>query len=60
MLIDNGIEIIYEDEAIVVIYKPSMLASETDKVGSPDVVSTLRNHYTVNGGAKYIFSWLVS
>lgn len=55
MLIENGIEIIYEDEAIVVIYKPAMLASETDKVGAPDVVSTLRNYYTVNGGAKYIY-----
>jgi len=36
-------EIIYQDNDIVVIYKPAGLATQTARVGQPDVVSELKN-----------------
>ena len=38
------ISILFEDKYIVVIYKPAGLATQTAKVGQPDVVSELKNH----------------
>ena len=37
-------EILYEDRDILVIYKPSGLATQTAKAGQQDVVSELKNH----------------
>ncbi|MCD7835900.1 MAG: RluA family pseudouridine synthase [Lachnospiraceae bacterium] len=37
-------EIIYEDDYVLVCYKPAALASQTARVGQPDVVSELRNY----------------
>lgn len=36
--------IIYEDDAILVVYKPSGLATQTAKPGEPDLVSEMRNY----------------
>ena len=36
--------ILYEDKDIIVVHKPSGLATETSKVGQADVVSELKNH----------------
>ncbi len=38
------ISIQYEDKHIIVIYKPAGLATQTAKVGQPDVVSELKNY----------------
>lgn len=38
------ISIQYEDKHIIVIYKPAGLATQTAKIGQPDVVSELKNH----------------
>lgn len=37
-------EITYEDKDVIVIYKPAGLATQTAKVGQPDVVSELKKH----------------
>lgn len=37
-------EIIYEDNDVLVVYKPAGLAAQTAKVGQADVVSELKNH----------------
>ena len=38
------IEIVYEDKDIFVIYKPSGIATQTNRLGEADVVSELKNH----------------
>ena len=40
-------EIIYEDNHILVIYKPAGLATQTARVGQADVVSELKNYLSV-------------
>ncbi len=37
-------EVIHEDKDILVIYKPAGLATQTAKIGQPDVVSELKNY----------------
>lgn len=37
-------EILYEDNNILVVYKPAGIATQTSKVGERDVVSELKNH----------------
>lgn len=37
-------EILYEDETVLVVYKPAGLATQTAKTGRQDVVSELRNY----------------
>lgn len=44
-------EIIYEDNYIIVCYKPAGLATQTAKVGQPDVVSELKNYLKAKNGA---------
>lgn len=39
--------IIYEDKDIIVIQKPAGLATQTARIGQPDVVSELKNYLTV-------------
>ncbi len=36
--------IVYEDDAIIVVYKPAGLATQTAKVGQPDLVSWLKKY----------------
>lgn len=38
------IEILYEDEDIIVVYKPAKIATQTGKIGERDVESFLKNH----------------
>lgn len=49
-------KIIYEDNDIIVIYKPAGLATQTAKIGQPDVVSELKNKLaaTQPGGSPYL------
>lgn len=44
-------EIIYEDNYIIVCYKPAGLATQTAKVGQPDVVSELKNYLNAKNKA---------
>lgn len=44
-------EILYEDDTIIVIKKPAGLATQTSKIGEPDVVSELKK-YLAEGGKK--------
>jgi len=37
-------KIIYEDDALLVIYKPAGIATQTSKIGQADVVSELKNY----------------
>jgi len=37
-------KIIYEDAHILIVHKPAGLATQTSKIGQPDVVSELKNH----------------
>lgn len=44
-------EILYEDDTIIVIKKPAGLATQTSKIGEPDVVSELKK-YLAEAGKK--------
>ena len=44
-------KIIYEDDQVLVCYKPAGLASQTARVGQPDMVSELKNYLTQSGKA---------
>lgn len=46
--------IIYEDEDIIVIHKPSGIATETAKIGQADVVSELKNYRARKKEDSYI------
>ncbi len=41
--------IIYEDDALLVIYKPAGIATQTSKIGQADVVSELKNYLMGQG-----------
>lgn len=43
-------EILYEDNDIMIIYKPAGLAAQTARLGQPDVVSELKNYLARSGG----------
>jgi 23S rRNA pseudouridine1911/1915/1917 synthase len=46
--------IIYEDENLIIAHKPSGLATETARVGQPDLVSELKNYRSQKGEDTYI------
>lgn len=46
--------IIYEDKEIIVIHKPSGIATQTSRIGQADVVSELKNYLNVKGEGTYI------
>lgn len=48
------LEIIYEDNDIIVCYKPAGVAAETGRVGQQDMVSLLRNYRAAKGEPPYI------
>lgn len=45
--------IIYEDEHVLVCHKPAGLATQSGRVGQPDVVSELKKYLNTSGGAKH-------
>jgi len=45
-------KIIYEDEEIIVLYKPAGLATQTSKIGEQDVVSEMKNHIATENKEK--------
>ncbi len=45
-------KIIYEDEHVLVCHKPAGLATQSGRVGQPDVVSELKKYLNRPGGAK--------
>ena len=48
------LDIIYEDKEIIVCYKPSGVATQTASLGSPDMVSMLKNYLTKKGEGNYL------
>lgn len=48
------IKIIYEDEAIIIVHKPSGIATQTDRMGQSDVVSELKNYLAKSGKDTYV------
>lgn len=44
----------YEDDAIIVIHKPSGIATETARIGQADVVSELKNYLKAKGAGTYL------
>jgi 23S rRNA pseudouridine1911/1915/1917 synthase len=46
--------IIYEDKSVIVVHKPSGIATETSRIGQPDIVSELRNYRKQKGEDTYI------
>lgn len=47
-------KIMHEDEDILIIHKPSGIATQTDRMGQADVVSELKNYLAKNGKDTYI------
>ena len=48
------LDIIYEDKEIIVCYKPPGLATQTASLGSPDLVSMLKNYLAKKGEGNYL------
>jgi 23S rRNA pseudouridine1911/1915/1917 synthase len=46
--------IIYEDDTLIIAHKPAGLATQTQKIGEPDLVSKLRNYRKKKGEDTYI------
>ena len=47
-------KIIFEDEDILIVHKPSGIATQTDRMGQIDVVSELKNYLAKKGKNTYI------
>ena len=45
-------DIVYEDKDIIVCHKPAGTATQSSRIGSPDMVSILKNHIYRTGGQK--------
>ena len=48
-------DILYEDDCIVVCYKPAGIATQTRAVGQQDMVSLVANHINASGGNSQVF-----
>jgi len=48
------LDIIYEDKEIIVCYKPAGVATQTASLGSPDMVSMLKNYLAKKGEENYL------
>ena len=46
----NNINILYEDTQILVCVKPAGVATQSKRIGSPDMVSLLKNHISMTSG----------
>lgn len=51
---EDEIEILWEDDALIVCYKPADLATETARLGQQDMVSLLRNRRAARGETPWI------
>ncbi len=47
-------EILYEDDAVIVCVKPPKVATQTKRIGEPDMESMLRNYRVSKGEPPYI------
>lgn len=45
-------EILFEDEQIIVCMKPAGIATQSSRIGTPDMVSLLKNHIARNSSSK--------
>lgn len=45
-------EILYEDKEIIVCIKPAGIPTQSSRIGTPDMVSILKNHLHTSGAAK--------
>lgn len=54
MGVEMKTKIIYEDDTLLVICKPAGLATQTSKIGQPDVVSELKNYLAGHGSNPVI------
>lgn len=45
-------EILYEDKEIIVCIKPAGIPTQSSRIGTPDMVSILKNHLSASGSAK--------
>ncbi len=50
----ENIDFIYEDNDIIVCRKPAGIATQTRRLGQPDMESLLRNHLAADGRTPYI------
>lgn len=48
------LQVIYEDDSVLVVYKPAGIATQTGRVGQKDMESTLRNYLAAKGESPYI------
>ena len=48
------LDIVYEDKEIIVCYKPPGIATQTASLGSPDLVSMLKNYLVKKGEGNYL------
>lgn len=53
-------QIIYEDEQLLVVYKEAGLATQTARLGQPDLVSEVKNHIFRNLGDKNPYIGLIN
>lgn len=45
-------QILYEDKELIVCYKPAQIATQTARVGQPDMVSEVTNYLATSGGMR--------
>lgn len=50
----TDIEILYEDDAVIVCYKPAGIATQTNRLGQQDMESLLKNYRAKKGEEPYI------
>ena len=48
------LQVIYEDDSVLVVYKPAGIATQTGRVGQKDMESILRNYLAAKGESPYI------
>lgn len=51
---ESELDIIYEDDAIIVCYKPAGIATQTKRLGQQDMESLLKNYRAKKGEVPYI------
>ena len=48
------LEVLFEDEDVLVCYKPAGVATQTAKMTEPDMVSMIRNYRVAKGESDYV------
>lgn len=54
MEMNMELQVIYEDDSVLVVYKPAGIATQTGRVGQKDMESMLRNYLAAKGESPYI------